>query len=516
MGRSKVLRMTSVASASALASLILLSACGSATVPDSTDGTAGASGRSDAGQSGESAEAGFGAVAGRNGPIGASGTGGFLNVAGFASGGVPTSGGSPSGGASASGGVSGGGSSCKEGVPCKCKERVGVTECVKDKSSCSCPPADQCESTPETPCFEPCGGEPFGAWVLEDACFSGRSSDGTCERSFGGQHKDRPLRIRLLDGGYSEIYGEEAWDFDIRVSPSCLSVSSVNECGKSPYLAEALLFSYTGTFPCTGNACGVCECKSSVNQIVSGQASWSRDGNVLSLGFGFSSANYCVQGDELWFGGTSGSGRPKVSYKFKKQSCTGVPLACGSRTKEQCKGTYCSPGLCKVVSGSPTHCAQADNQSNCNVLEGCSWDPNGCNGFAPEACEFSSCDEEPGCSWGPPQQKCRGEASACNNLDPSQCTSQGCSVTKCQPNDVDTVSCAQLTKTDCAKAPGCVVNNGTGAPCSGQTTCTAQTDTTVCGKLPCWAGTQCTGEVTPCSSLTPSTCHDVQGCIIEW
>ncbi len=405
-------------------------------------------------------------------------------------------------------------------MPC-----VGCAQCsAKCVSSCAGPPANQCQQAPpDAPCFEPCGGEPFGSWVLEDACFSGRSADGTCQRSIAGQAVDSRVRLQLLDGGWGRIYGQEDWDVSANLALSCLGLKSVNACAQKQYLSEALLFSYSPPMACTANACGSCDCDSHLNQTITAQSvNWTRDGNLLSVGLSNSSANYCVQGDELWVGGSTGAGKPKVSYKFKKMSCTGVPIPCADRTPAQCStGNSCVVGRCKSSGSTGTHCAQADSQSSCNVLEGCSWDPTGCsaqlnNGEPPPVCDFASCDSEPGCSWGPPTQKCGGDAWACNNLPMDQCAGHGCSVVSCQPNGSTLADCALITnKTDCAKASCCVVN-ASGPPCSGQTTCIAQTDTSVCNKLNCYAETTCYGEVDACSSLTPTACHDVLGCGIEW
>jgi len=325
-----------------------------------------------------------------------------------------------------------------------------------------------------------------------------------------------------LDDGFGKVYGVEDLDISAELTLACFGLKTVNDCSQKQFLSEALLFSYSPPLACTSNACGTCDCAAHLNQKITPlQVQWKSNGNLLAFGSSMATADYCVQGDELWFGGKSGSGNLKVAYKFKKMSCSGVPVACAARTPAQCAmGTHCVVGSCKSGSGG-SNCAQATNQSSCTALTGCSWDPNGCSARAnPQsvlACDFASCDSEPGCSWGPPTPKCGGTAFGCYDVPKEQCNGHGCAIVSCQPNGDTPPDCSKLTSTtDCAKAPGCVVNSGAGAPCSGQTTCIAQTDTNICRKLKCYQDTACYGEPSACSTLSTTECTSVLGCRIEW
>jgi hypothetical protein len=242
---------------------------------------------------------------------------------------------------------------------------------------------------------------------------------------------------------------------------------------------------------------------------------WSRDDTTLQLGN--ISVPYCVTGEELWVGGGGNgeAGDAKVSYKFKKQSCSGTPKACAARTAAECgMDGNCSVGECKPTTGTTPRCATAGTASDCGVLQGCTWDPKGCSGVAPEACEFQMCGTVPGCTWGAPRERCGGYTIPCEERDLDHCKSDGCSVHVCQPNFSDFGECGLLTNaTDCGKAPGCTFSAGA---CTGQPQCIAQTDVAICQKIQCSSGEFCAGTPTECATFSVAKCHDAPGCRLEW
>jgi hypothetical protein len=405
---------------------------------------------------------------------------------------------------------------CTEGVPCECDDDlVGVTVCEDEESSCDCPPAEECEVPEPEPCFEPCGGDPFGSWVLEETCITSKDDEAQCERLVSGTPVEEDLKLRILDGGEFERIGFENWEIETQVSLSCFAgITSVRECPRIRHASNPLIFANTWATTCEASACGVCAC-TSVHRGAEefGSSTWRRDDENLYLG-GAEATPYCVDGDELWIGSASAKSGVQVAYKFVKQSCAGTPVPCDERDEEECtQGTTCRLGLCRASTGTSTRCAMEETQEGCLIRENCVWEPDTCTGEAPEACEFTNCDRELGCEWGAPSQRCGGMAVPCGERFP--CEGTGCTPRVCN-GETAAVSCAALNATDCAEAPGCVV--GTGTPvCSGQTRCADQTDVDVCNQLSgCFSDAQCLGTPPTCASLTVETCGDVPGCRIEW
>jgi hypothetical protein len=525
-----------------MASLQLVVGCGSAS--NSNKATGGSPGDAESG--GPNDNAGVGADAGATSLGGSGGTGGKPGLGGqsssgsggvsaggtggaiLAKGGGTSTGGAFTGGTStggtSTGGMATGGSmspGCATGVPCTCDDDlVGVTTCKNDESSCSCPPASECKQEPSTPCFEPCGGEPFGVWVLEGSCLSGAVDSMDCQLSTSGTATDEMrLALRIFDGGEMELQGQEDWSLEAHVSLGCLGIKSVDSCEFASYWPDTFLFSSARSIACKANDCGFCDCAGEDSEYISsaGVSNWSRAGHQLTLGP--VSVDYCVKDDEMWLGGGEYEGVRKVAYKFKKQSCTGTPAPCSGRTEKEClQSSSCSMGYCKATSGSQAHCSAGYDEPSCSVLQGCTWDPDTCSGTASATCDFGNCDTELGCKWGPPKAKCGGTATPCAYYPTEQCNDvEGCSVRSCFADFTAPADCTVLTAADCAKAPGCVVSGeGAAASCKGQALCSSQTDTTVCSKLSCVAQPNCFGSRAACSSLSVDDCQSLAGCRIEW
>lgn len=482
------------------ACLLALTACGGNSKASDPGGNSAGSGSGSSGNGGSGAEGAMTHSAGRSGAGGSS----------SAAGGRVDQGGGPAGGNSSVAGGAGdaamagaGGASCIEGAPCKCKSLVGTTTCSKDGAQCTCPASSECKNKPDAPCFEPCGGDPFGIWVLDSSCFAATTvpvREG-CEPFISATPVDNDIAMRIADGGELTSsgklmpYGQEHWEITSEVPLSCLGIESVNRCKDATFFTEMGVFSgsSTGAADCTANACGVCECKG--EEVASWTAgwNWSRSGNQLNLGS--IAVDYCVKGDELWLGGKDATGGPKVSYKFSKHSCAGKPIACADRSAEQCEvGGDCIAGHCKGTAGADPACTAAWSEGDCSIIEGCTWEPGGCYGEAAEQCTFENCTTEPGCAWGEPKQHCGGEALPC-----------------CQGPVSELGECSFLDAAGCLKAPGCTLSGGV---CSGEATCASQTDAAICNKLGCDYPVSC--KPTKCSSLSVADCHSVKGCRVEW
>jgi hypothetical protein len=393
------------------------------------------------------------------------------------------------GGHDPGGDVSGAGApGCVPGAPCACEEQLnGRTDCTPDSPSCSCPAIEACTPTTTT-CFEPCGGDPTGNWVLEGGCFAGGALADCAGGWLEGTLAPSQMKLSFLEGGGLRGSGQEAWNLVAQVPVSCLGDAVSCDQGQlftgpTGPLHHSSSRAWLAT--CRQNACGSCECAGENNERVPASSGWSVAGERLTLGPQLDFP-YCVKGDVLWFGGATSAGEAKVSYKLRRQSCVGTPIACEERTQT----------------------------SECIAERSCLWAGGACSGSAPSSCDFTSCGEVRGCALAPPvAPRCAGDAE-CPGLVTNGCHEPGCSAQTCIPVDADQVNCDVLETLDCAKAPGCSLN---GAFCTGMTQCSAQTSDAVCNALNCHGGAYCVG--TPerhCSALSVEACHEQKGCHIEW
>jgi hypothetical protein len=504
------MRPSTVQSARLLAGILAFSSLviGCAGSAHSTAENVGSGGSSPSG--GGAGRADSGGLAGGVNAGGASGRGGASNAGGASGrGGASNAGGAGGkGGASNAGGASGAPGHCVSGGACKCDALTGVTQCTASGASCVCPPAEACQEKAGTKCFEPCGGEPFGTWLLETPCYAAFPySDGVCNRFTEATPNNVDVRLRILEDGVFEVGGIEDWTTTTKMSLACASLFTTESCSNAKYAPNLLLFSPLPPGTCTANACGVCDCTSR-GSSKSYLDHWTQVGNTLHFSTG--TFPYCVQGDELWIGGSASDGSPRVSYKFKKQSCLGAPAACSSRSAANCEiGHDCLLGQCKATAGGgQAHCSTAFAQSDCSVLQGCTWNPNQCSGSASTVCDLGSCGSQAGCTWGASQEKCVGDA-YCGSRALDQCNDLGCAPAySCVLTDSDDVDCSKLkTTAACALAPGCVSHPGAPIPCTGQTQCSNQTDGSACTSLGCAYTAFCEGDnPTPCSQVPISDC----------
>ena len=498
--------------------------CGESTrspQPADTPAEGGSGGAQSAGGS-SAASAGFGADGGA-GEAGQAGAGSGLGRGGSTFGGGGGTEGQRGGETNNGGGLALGGSdaapsSCREGVPCACEDRLGTIECNGDRPSCVCPAPDACKSPESTSCFEPCGGDPTGGWVLEESCFPTSTTDSGsgCQRVFAATPGANELRIRLGESGRMDFSGMEEWSVNVTTSLSCLSIDSVKDCDTASLRANPFAFAISGNVVgCKENPCGVCDCGGKVRGDPSITLGWQSEGDLLW--FGSTALPYCVEGDTLWLGGSTPNVPPTAAYKLKKRSCEGKPLACEARSEAQCEqGRGCTLGRCKKVSDTTFDCASTSSEPECNLFEGCGWIANECWGSAPANCEFLSCGVEPGCSFGAPRARCGGTPEEnCYNRELARCAGDGCSIRVCG-NSGSASDCTLLNATECARAPGCTVTSpGSAKPCSGVPECLDVNDTALCRKLQCSLERNCWGELS-CSTRSVANCHEMPGCVIEW
>jgi hypothetical protein len=284
-----------------------------------------------------------------------------------------------------------------------------------------------------------------------------------------------------------------------------------------------LLYTLSRPLACQASECGHCECADELT--ASAGTGYSGFGEVwqpgsTTLAFDGMKVPYCVDGDTLWAGGASADGTPKVAYQFRRKSCVGTPLPCAERQDDDCGGD-CTPGRCVAdAGGDATVCAEfAADLDQCELTNGCRWDPAGCWGAASELCAFNNCDETPGCSWGPPQARCGGEITSCFGRSLASCSdTPGCSPRTCfHELQDDSTSCEQLTTSaSCNEAPGCTWG---GTACAGVTRCSAITNLDVCTTLQCYTSEEpiCAGHPTGlCSDFGVDDCHSEPGCRLEW
>jgi hypothetical protein len=325
-----------------------------------------------------------------------------------------------------------------------------------EAGACTCPLGDDCNPVDAAPCFEPCGGEPFGVWKLEDACFADAVVDGPgghCQQRLSATPGDSDLTLRILDGGDLDVRGTEEWTLGATTALACLGIESSNRCQDASWWLDGLLFSPSAETSCVASSCGACDCQGQANGYIGGGFyQWSRAGNQLTLGG--VTTNYCVKGDVLWLGGRDADGVPKVSYMFKKHSCVGTPVPCAERSPTDCtKSDSCAVGHCFSTSGLDAYCPEITWEPDCVIAEGCEWASDGCTGTTFEACDYDTCDQELGCSWGEPKQRCAGTPSRCQDLDLAQCASAGCKVVG--ETCASITQCASLSLAACHSEPGC-------------------------------------------------------------
>ena len=383
-------------------------------------------------------------------------------------------------------------------------------------------PPDQCPRAAVAPCFTPCGGEPYGTWILEESCFkSVTTRKGDCEMVAQGTPGKNDITLQILADGTYQVFGAEDWSFTARMSLGCRGLTSTDQCATAAMNVDALLFSPTHTVTCAANACGACDCANPSEQApitfpfsVDGTTPV---GNILELGL--FRTPYCVQDDVLWIGGAGLDGTPKVSYKFRKKSCQGTPAVCAQRTPAQCtQDSYCTLGSCVGTPRDPILTCFGADQASCTSLPGCRWLPNACIGYEPATCDLAACvGKALGCAFGAPMAKCGGDSS-CGSRSATDCTDPGCKLVQCAPSGTDQVDCSLLTTaTDCANARGCVPHTRGPSICTWTTLCTAQTDLAVCQGLQCYFGPLCIGTSTVmCPALSVDTCTTEPGCRVEW
>ncbi len=386
----------------------------------------------------------------------------------------------------------------------------------------------QCNLKAAPSCFEPCGGDLSGNWVLEDACFGPAATHkGVCDTFISGTSTKSNLLLTSSGRGELTAFGTESWSISATMSLGCRGLASADLCASASLLSDALLFSYTQPMSCSQNACGACDCQArDVNGAIAFPLTLPVDPlQVNFLRSGPFTFPYCVMGDVLWIGGSAQDGTPKVSYKLRKHSCQGTTTPCAQRALDQCElGQGCNLGSCtNAVPDPPVGCEDATTSNECLARQGCVWNPNVCVGTPDVSCDPTVCGTRPGCTWGDPMQRCTGQ-SDCAYRSPDQCVGSGlaggCSLRPCEaPSGAtsDKADCRLiLNAADCANAPGCIAHPRSAAtPCTGVTSCASQTDLAICSTLSCYAQV-CSGTSTPCSQIPVANCSSVPGCQISW
>jgi len=175
---------------------------------------------------------------------------------------------------------------------------------------------------PDQPCFEPCGGNPFGTWQLEGACFAARRIvDGTCDATQAGVDMATSLKLDIRAPSDAVpapdtlfVEGSEAWSFTTQYLPVCVPFAGTpaEQCAQLRSSPTATLFSDFTQSMCPLNSCGLCECGNQQSAAVSVHTSHQLVENTLVLGNGMN-IPYCVTAIELWIGGGD-----DVAYVFRR------------------------------------------------------------------------------------------------------------------------------------------------------------------------------------------------------
>jgi hypothetical protein len=377
--------------------------------------------------------------------------------------------------------------------------------------------ADEC-SRAGAPCFEPCGGDPFGNWIVEAGCLTGGGLETDCTgASVEGTLRELNLRLTFDADGGLEVSGREAWDLAVRAPRACLDLDDAEPCDQGVLFTSPQLFaSSRSVIACQREACGSCECSGVPDGGTTiGRLRWIASGTRLTLDGGSSLVNvpYCVEGDVLFLGGDDTSGQSRVAYKFRKRSCRKTTPPCSSRTLEECESTEdCRQGTCFRAPGFAGFC-EGLAELQCAETPDCLWEPNQCGTTGGPGCDFHRCEQMAGCELGPPAPRCTGTAWC--GFDVEDCNEPGCSIQNCATLGEDVTSCEELGDPAlCVRGIGCSHN---GVNCEGTTRCSAQTDETACSFLGCSWKSYCGGApARSCSELTVDECHTLRGCTAEW
>jgi hypothetical protein len=364
-----------------------------------------------------------------------------------------------------------------------------------------------------TPCFTPCGGDPFGTWTLDTACWQERAA--TAIPFITDLSNSSSFSLQIEEGGTLRVAGDEFWSFrGFTYSPNgdgvCPNVSLET--------AGLLLFGTSGSdhSDCSGDPCLTCTCEASALNSMDWQGGrWSRSGTELQLAESSSASSfsvpYCVNGDEMWIGGGG-----TVAYRLRKGVCVGTPAPCAARNPDQCSlGDGCSLGACEpTASGSATVCQGASTAANCSTYANCLWNANACRGTPPDDCSWQNCNV-PGCEFVSPNATCTGAATPCTGRATSGCRGElGCYPGVCTKptNRTSYDMCGLLQRNSlCQLAPGCTWDV---TSCSGTTSCTAQVDPEPCSVLSCDWTAGCTGNALPCGLVPLALCEQA-GCTLN-
>ncbi|RYZ07427.1 MAG: hypothetical protein EOO73_12295 [Myxococcales bacterium] len=434
----------------------------------------------------------------------------------------PTGGSTSTGGGESTAGAGGEPPACVDGAPCNCEDLPGVVQCQGAEASqsgqCSCPPAGDCRPSRGT-CFEPCGGDARGIWVLEQTCFPGAEPAGCAGATVSGSSSSQGLVIRIVEDEPVTVLSTSSLQVRAQVPLTCLGIESVQRCVDAEYYVSPTFFMGSRPLACAASDCGDCECSGELGVYGGGGPPWQPGSD--SLPFGSIATPFCVEGDTMWAGGGEVEGEPKVAYKLRRRSCVGTPQPCAERAPDQCEGSGdCQPGRCVVVGPTEHDCPGLVSET-CSYSEGCEWVPGGCWGTASERCDYGYCEATPGCSWGPPEARCGGEPRFCHELTAPECDVPGCSMRTCEVPDgwsgIDAPPCERLIgAAACSKAAGCTWS---GSSCVGTTTCGSQTDPAVCTMLECDVFDEpiCGGIPNrPCPELSVEECAASPGCHLVW
>lgn len=371
-------------------------------------------------------------------------------------------------------------------------------------------------------CFQACGGEVVGDWVLvkDSVCFADRQvSNAYCLGDSSATPKFADIRLSFLNGGRLYGSGSEAWDVKLR-GPTC------DRCTRDFGFVGAFLSpesSYGEYDPNGLPSCQTCEgIWTGKFEVTYGfplwDMSWSTEGRQLTLReLDFETSqilDYCVNGDELWIGAAATSG---ASYKFERAGCFGKPQPCEARSETNCTvgGGECSLGACQADAGAanPSLCEDR-TEPECGAVTGCAWNAKGCRGRADFACRLESCGAEPGCELVAPTATCTGTPTVCAGREVQDCW-KGCAAGTCaSPTASEERDCGLAGFSFCTQADGCV---DISSDCIGTTTCGKQFFEDACRAVNCeWTeSATCLGTPKPCEELSLQECAFQPGCALK-
>jgi hypothetical protein len=217
---------------------------------------------------------------------------------------------------------------CQAGTPCTCTDGLqGTTKCENGAATCECGACDPGWPTAQPYCFEPCGGDPIGAWTLDRTCTADRRSSllDECNSALHPLDLGSELQITFARDTF-RITGIEHWQYDYFMKPSSCYASECESTVFGLYQGGTAFGFMDARTDCKTASCGTCSCSLiSIQDLSQGHNDWVYEhvhNALLAAPSGDPenrrSIDYCVRSDELWIRSYFNSYSGETAYIFRR------------------------------------------------------------------------------------------------------------------------------------------------------------------------------------------------------